>query len=60
MDGGYRRLGVDIAADIMADLSDLVLEENRAAEAERLASRAAEMRGRLLWAISRHVFMAPD
>ena len=60
LDGGYRRLGVDIAADILADLSDLVLEDNRAAEAERLASRAAEMRGRLLWAISGHVFMAPD
>ena len=60
LDGGYRRLGVDIAADILADLSGLVRGENRSPEAERLASRAAEMRGRLLWAISRHVFMAPD
>jgi tetratricopeptide (TPR) repeat protein len=60
LDGGYRRLGVDIAADTLADLSGLMLEENRAPEAERLANRAAEMRGRLLWATSRHVFMAPD
>jgi tetratricopeptide (TPR) repeat protein len=60
LDGGYRRLGVDIAADILAELSGLMLEEKRAPEAERLASRAAEMRGRLLWAISGHVFMAPD
>lgn len=60
LDGGYRRLGVDIAADILADLSGLMVEENRAPEAERLASRAAEMRERLLWAVSNHVFMAPD
>ncbi|MCK4867687.1 MAG: hypothetical protein KAT39_06535 [Alphaproteobacteria bacterium] len=60
LDGGYRRLGVDIAADILADLSALMREENRTPEAERLAGRAAEMRGLLLWAISRHVFMAPD
>lgn len=60
LDGGYRRLGVDIAADILADLSELMLEEGRGPEAERLAGRAAEMRGRLLWAISRHVFSVPD
>lgn len=60
LDGGYRRLGVDIAADILAELSGLMLEENRNPEAERLADRAAEMRGRLLWAVSNHVFQAPD
>jgi len=59
LNGGYRRLGVDIAADILAELSALMHAENRAPEAERLAGRAAEMRRRLLWAISRHVFMAP-
>ena len=59
LDGGYRRLGVDIAADVLADLYSLMLEENRAPEADRLAARAAEMRGRLLWAVSRNVFMAP-
>ena len=60
LDGGYRRLGVDIAADVLADLSNLMKIQNRAPEAERLAARAVEMRGRLLWAVSRHVFMAPD
>lgn len=60
LDGGYRRLGVDMAADILADLSALMSETRRRPEAERLAARAAEMRGRLLWAVSGHVFMAPD
>jgi len=60
LDGGYRRLGVDIAADVLADLSDLMNSQNRTPEAERLAARAAEMRGRLLWMVSRHVFMVPD
>jgi len=60
LDGGYRRLGVDIAANILADLSALMLGENRGPEAARLAGRAEEMRGRLLWAISRHVFTVPD
>lgn len=60
LDGGYRRLGVDIAADILADLSELMREQGRGGEAERLAGRSAEMRGRLLWAISRHVFTVPD
>ena len=59
LDGGYRRLGVDIAADALGDLSDLMHSQNRQPEAERLATRAAEMRGRLLWAVSGHVFMAP-
>jgi erythromycin esterase-like protein len=59
LNGGYRRLGVDIAAGVLAELSGLMFDENRAPEAERLAGRAAEMRRRLLWAISNHVFMAP-
>jgi hypothetical protein len=60
LNGGYRRLGVDITAGVLAELSGLMFDENRAPEAERLADRAAEMRRRLLWAISNHVFMAPD
>ena len=60
LNGGYRRLGVDIAAGVLAELSGLMFDENRAPEAERLADRAAIMRRHLLWAISNHVFMAPD
>ncbi len=60
LNGGYRRLGVDIAAEVLAELSALMFGDNRVPEAERLADRAAEMRRRLLWAISNHVFMAAD
>lgn len=60
LDGNYRRLGVDIAAGILAELSELTGAENRNAEAGRLAVRAAEMRGRLLWAVSGQVFQAPS
>lgn len=58
--GGYRRIGVDIAAGVLSDLSELTRGERRLPEAERLAKRAAEMQGRLLWSVSRHVFMPPD
>lgn len=60
MDGAYRRLGVDIEASILAELANLLSETGRATEAETLSARAAEMQARLLWAVSRHVFMAPD
>jgi tetratricopeptide (TPR) repeat protein len=60
MDGSYRRLGVDIEVEILTQLSRLMLESGRSSEAERLAVRAEETRSRLLWAVSRHVFMAPD
>lgn len=60
LSGGYRRLGVDVAAGVLADLSELMRSEKRLPETERLAVRAAEMRGRLLWSVSRHVFTPPD
>ena len=60
MDGSYRRLAVDIQADALAQLAGVTNETGRTAEAERLSARAEETRGLLLWAVSRHVFMAPD
>ncbi len=59
MDGAWRRLGVDIEAGILGGLAGLLSEAGRASEAEALSARAAETRTRLLWAVSRHVFMAP-
>ena len=60
MDGAWRRLGVDIEAGILGGLAGRLSDAGRATEAEALSARAAETRARLLWAVSRHVFMAPD
>lgn len=57
--GGYRRLGVDIAAGLLEDLAALMRTRQREPEADQLQARADDMGGRLLWAVSRHVFMAP-
>jgi tetratricopeptide (TPR) repeat protein len=60
MDGAYRRLGVDIEAGVLAALAEQQSEAGLASEAEDLSVRAAGTQARLLWAVSRHVFMAPD
>lgn len=57
--GDLRSLAEDIEGDILCDLAGLLVEVNKAVEADRLMTRASELRQRPKWKIRGHVFSAP-
>lgn len=56
----YRRLGRDISADILADLTGVLAAQGKTAVAERLAARAADLARRPLWAFARQLISSVD
>lgn len=56
LSGPYRTLGREMAPDLLDLLSGSLARAGKAAEAERLAGRAAEMRKNPAWALARQVF----
>ncbi|MDH3230711.1 MAG: tetratricopeptide repeat protein [Alphaproteobacteria bacterium] len=57
--GDFRRLGNDISGDLLRELSDLLVEIGKDAEAERLIARADELRGQPQWGVTGFVFADP-
>ena len=57
--GDVRRLRDDISGDLLCELSELLAETGKGAEAERLMAQADEIRGRPRWAVAGFVFSAP-
>lgn len=60
LDGPYRRLGREITGDVLTDLVALLAAQGKAAVAERLADRAAELARTPLWAFGRQVISSFD
>lgn len=59
MQGAFRCLAEDIEGDILCDLAGILVEVNKTVEADRLMTRASELRQRPKWKIRGHVFAAP-
>ena len=59
LSGAYRRLGDDIAGDLLRELAGLLAETGKGAEAERLMARAGELDQRPQWKLTGFVFVAP-
>jgi tetratricopeptide (TPR) repeat protein len=57
--GDFRRLGDDISGDLLCELSGLLMEIGKGAEAERLMARADDLRGQPRWEVTGFVFVAP-
>ena len=58
LSGDFRRLGDDIAGDLLCELSGLLTETAKGAEAERLTVRAEQLRGQPRWTVTGFVFVA--
>lgn len=58
LSGGFRRLGDDISGSVLRELSELLTESGKGAEAERLRARAAELGKQPQWSVTGFVFVA--
>ena len=59
LSGEFRRLGDDIAGDLLYELAGLLAEIGKGAEAERLTARAGDLRQRPQWKLTGFVFAPP-
>lgn len=57
--GDFRRLGDDIAGDLLGELAELLAQTDKGAEAERLLVRAEELGQRTQWIVTGYVFVTP-